>query len=1287
MQITIAHIRNLMGRNLYEFRQFFFLTVCAAVLFGLSTTATASEKVVLQLRWEPQFQFAGYYAALWEGYYKELGLDVEIRTAVTSEKKVLSATREVAEGRAQFGIGSADILIARDKGAKLTLAAAIFQKSPVAVFARKDANVSSPADLTRVKVRRIIGDLTDAELIGVLEAEGINPSRVKPVMSDKWDGASVEHLLSGRLDAYTGYTLTALWKARQKGITLTVLRPATYGVDFYGDSLFTTEELAKQRPELVSRFVAATVRGWKYALSNRAQVAEKIGREMPRTFKVGDPLAFNTFQAEEVAKLILHPVVQLGHVNPVRWAGMHDHLKRAGMVDGVFDQSSFHFDPKRDAAESKAFLQTILLSMAGIAVLIIAGFVVWTRLLRNQVALRTRELSVSESRFRNLVETMNEGISVIDSSGIITYVNYRACTMFGYSSEEMVGASIQKLLLSNEEQRAIFQKHLAARSEGSNSSYELDYTHKDGHTLSMLVSPCPMFDSTGAACGSFAVLTDVTEQRKAQKAIAEKTAFLEMTLECMGQGVCVFDAEGSLVAFNQSYVDMYQFPQGFIRTGMRHGEILRKMAEDGFLGPGNVDEMVATRVASALSGEARTNENTLLDGSAYIYHRRSMPNGGFVATYTDITERKNAERTLHETAERLAEAQHIAHFGHWRLDHTNNDLEWSDEVYQIFEIEPTQFSASYEAFLNTIHPEDREKVNQTYTQSLKTRAPYEIDHRLEMPDGRIKWVHERCRTEFDKKGNPVNSIGTVQDITDRKNAEKALYESEARFRDLIEGSPLGIQIVSSKGKRLYVNKACVELAGYESAEEFLTAPPSAFVAPHDQEQANNDGKFDSIGQSGTASHEFDGVRKDGSIIPLQEIRRRIVWDGQEAVQRTFINLTEIKKAERALRSSEERLAGIMQNAADGIVTINAEGVIEEFNAAAERIFGYSAEEAVGQNVSLLMPEPDRSRHDKYLQSYLLTGRSRILNKGPRYVEACRKDDSTFPLEIAISEMIIGEERLFIGIARDITERKEEEAKRAQLELQLRQAQKNEALGTLAGGIAHEFNNLLLPIMTFTEFAQRETPRNSSIQNDLSKVMDNARRAAQLVERILSFSHKKSHNPKPVDLRGILYESVDLLRATLSPIIQLRTVIPEESFPSRVDEDQIHQIILNLANNAAHAMDGRVGHLTIGIEKVEFSEPFKSKFITLNEGSFVRIFVTDDGDGMDTETIEKIFDPFFTTKEVGCGTGLGLSLVHGIVVDHGGGVDVTSELGRGTTVDVYLPLLNNRSIAMAMQGVD
>jgi ABC-type nitrate/sulfonate/bicarbonate transport system substrate-binding protein len=303
----------------------------------------AAEPVRLQLRWDHQFQFAGYYCAQWQGYYADAGLEVDIRSAIRQDGSIVSAVDAVVSGRADFGIGAADILIARDKGDPLVVVASIFQESAAGFYFLAETGVRSPADLSRLKVARRVDDLIDTELQALLLAEGIDPSRVPPHPHQP----GLDHLASGQVDVIPGYRITVPFFAEREGVQIQSLAPASYGVDFYGDALFTHQRLIDEYPEMVERFRDASVKGWAFALANPVAVAEEISARLRRTAQTPDYKGLNLFQAERIAELMHYPLVEIGHTNPDRWRRMHEQLKQIDQVGGRLDTDDFVFDPNR----------------------------------------------------------------------------------------------------------------------------------------------------------------------------------------------------------------------------------------------------------------------------------------------------------------------------------------------------------------------------------------------------------------------------------------------------------------------------------------------------------------------------------------------------------------------------------------------------------------------------------------------------------------------------------------------------------------------------------------------------------------------------------------------------------------------------------------------------------------------------------------------------------------------------------------------------------------------------
>ena len=384
------------------------------------------------------------------------------------------------------------------------------------------------------------------------------------------------------------------------------------------------------------------------------------------------------------------------------------------------------------------------------------------------------------------------------------------------------------------------------------------------------------------------------------------------------------------------------------------------------------------------------------------------------------------------------------------------------------------------------------------------------------------------------------------------------------------------------------------------------------------------------------------------------------------------DVTEAERRDAARQVNEARTRASVATVFDGIVTFNDEGVIEEFNPAAESIFGVRSDEAVGESICIVMPEKYRGATDEEISAFL-TEQIQQYTGGVHEVEGQRKNGEPFPLEIAVEEVPDSwsmlerrraRRRVFIASVRDITERKE-------LADQLQQSQKMQAIGTLAGGIAHDFNNILSVILGYTSLVLDDKADDDGARENLEMVMQAGRRARDLVEQILTFSRRSDRAEESVALKPTVEEVLKLLRSTLPATIEIRQSLAETPGLVMADSSQIHQVLMNLCTNAAQAMNTGEGVLTIDLEPVELDEATALR-LGLPAGRYHRLKVQDTGMGMDRGTADRIFEPFFTTKERGEGTGLGLSVVHGIVSDHGGAIAVDSTLGVGTEFLVYLP---------------
>lgn len=382
-----------------------------------------------------------------------------------------------------------------------------------------------------------------------------------------------------------------------------------------------------------------------------------------------------------------------------------------------------------------------------------------------------------------------------------------------------------------------------------------------------------------------------------------------------------------------------------------------------------------------------------------------------------------------------------------------------------------------------------------------------------------------------------------------------------------------------------------------------------------------------------------------------------------------------ENAARGTTASRDRLLSILNTVVDGIVIINARGLIETFNPAAERIFGYTAEEVRGRNVNMLMPTPYRDEHDGYIENYQRSGQAKIIGIG-REVSGLRKDGSTFPLDLAVSEFTFEGDRYFTGIIRDITDRKrsEEQLRRSKGELertlselqaatqQLWQSAKLASVGELAASIAHELNNPLATITLRLESLLANTSLDAAARQSLSIVQQESDRMASLVANLLQFTRSSPEQESSVDLLEELERSLELLRHLFRKHEVQVDVDIDSSLPIvYADRQKLRQVFLNLLSNASDAMP-RGGRLRLRAGRA-----------TLSDRPAVEISFSDTGGGIPPEHLGKVMDPFFTTKEEGKGTGLGLAICRRIVVqEHSGNLLIDSVVGQGTTVRVVLP---------------
>ena len=385
-----------------------------------------------------------------------------------------------------------------------------------------------------------------------------------------------------------------------------------------------------------------------------------------------------------------------------------------------------------------------------------------------------------------------------------------------------------------------------------------------------------------------------------------------------------------------------------------------------------------------------------------------------------------------------------------------------------------------------------------------------------------------------------------------------------------------------------------------------------------------------------------------------------------------------KLVEQELIASEHANRAITQTAADAIITIDSKGQVLLWNEAAERIFGYSSSQMIGGDLARIIPDTVLDKHHSAMSNRFEHGADQILGKVLE-LSAQKANGEQLPVELSLSSWESGTETHYTGIVRDISERKQAETERHDLESQLRQAHKLEAIGTMAGGIAHDFNNILQAQFLYTGILERHLADDSKLKEYLHFVVDAGKRARDLVRQILTFSQQSEVEYEDLRIQEILADSLELIKSALPSMINLENEIDLNAAPVRGDEKQVQQIILNLCNNARQAIGENEGEITVSfaeLQRQDFSDISKTNATT---ACGVGLTVKDNGCGMSPETLKNIFDPFFTTKEPDQGSGLGLAATYGIVKDMGGEIDVVSQLGKGSIFKIWLPTVDEEEV--------
>jgi PAS domain S-box-containing protein len=522
----------------------------------------------------------------------------------------------------------------------------------------------------------------------------------------------------------------------------------------------------------------------------------------------------------------------------------------------------------------------------------------------------------------------------------------------------------------------------------------------------------------------------------------------------------------------------------------------------------------------------------------------------------------------------------------------------------------------------------------------------------------------------DNEGKPLYFITTVVDITEHKRAEEELRGSEARYRELFEANPHPMWIYDTGTLAfLAVNNAAVAHYGY-SREEFLAMTVKDIRPPEDIPRLEE--KIANIREGVNNAGIWHHRTKGGSIIDVEITSHTLHYNDRPAKLILAHDVTVRKRAEEALAQSENKFRSLFQNHSAVKFIIDPEnGDIVDANEAAALFYGWSVAELRRMNIAEINTLPPAK-----IREEIAKARS---SRNTHFEFKHRKADGTIAdVEVFSSRVAIDNKEYLHSIVHDITDRRH-------LENQLLQAQKMESVGRLAGGVAHDFNNMLGVILGNTEMALDKVDQADPIHDDLMDILGAAKKSADITRQLLAFARKQTISPRVVDLNETVEGMLKMLRRLIGEDIDLAWLPGSGAWPVMIDPSQLDQILANLCVNARDAITG-VGKVTIETGNATFAAEYCADHPDFAPGDYVLLAVSDDGSGMDRETLDHLFEPFFTTKEIGHGTGLGLATVYGIVRQNNGFINVYSEPDKGTTFRIYLPRYSGEAVLPETNGV-
>jgi PAS domain S-box-containing protein len=966
---------------------------------------------------------------------------------------------------------------------------------------------------------------------------------------------------------------------------------------------------------------------------------------------------------------------------------------------------------KLDLAEVRAPYVHASLTAAGITILlVILGAVVFLKITNPIV----RNLEESEQRFRRAFEGGTVGMALVNPDGRFLRVNSALCEIVGYSQQELTARSFREITHPEDLELRVQDQHNLLAGTLQKLQAESRYIHKDGHVVWVLLNTSLLRDRQGRPLYFVSLFQDITDRKHAE----EKIRRLSRVHAVLGKinEIIVRERDQKILLDRacRAAVQQGEFRMAWIGMLDEAGRSVLPVAQAG-IADGYVENL-RIRLDDGPESQGPTG-TALREGLHFIcndverdprmapWRERALRMG--YRSHASFPLKKNGHVAgafnLYAAESEFFDDDEIR-----LLDELAADISFALESIELQEqiarnekrlrLQGAALESAANAVMITDHDGCIIWVNPSFA-SLTGFTPEEVVGRNprmlssgqqdaafyqqlwqtilsgkvwrgelinKHKDGTLYHEDISITPVHDPAGEIRHFVAIQQDITDRKKAEDSLRQSEQRYQLVVNNIREALVIDDLEGRIVFANDEFLKLFGV-SREELPSMTREDYMAHEWQAEIMDHGDRRMRGERVSEEFELEGMRKDGTRLWLDVTVTKVIQNGKMiGAQSTIRDITERKLAVEALRQNEARYSGLLEAAPDAIVVVNRSGQIVLTNTRTDKMFGYTRAELTGQLIEFLIPARFHESHVVHRSRYFASPTFRELRHQEIFGQ--RKDGSEFPVEITLSHLDVEGETLVTAIVRDISDR-------LQLEAQLHQAQKMDAIGRLSGGIAHDFNNILTVILGYCDNLLKDFSLAHPQRTQLDEIKKAGERAAALTRQLLAFSRTQSLRPRVLDLNEVVTRMGTLLARLIGEDIEFATVLSPSLWRVSVDPSQIERVIMNLAVNARDAMP-HGGKVTIETANVELGQETVRESSGMSPGAYVMLAVSDIGEGMDPETQARIFEPFFTTKELGKGTGLGLATVYGIIKQSGGFIWVYSEVGKGTTLKIYLPRVSD-----------